>query len=367
MKPFRSSKRSFEATRLLVFKGKGFHHQNLGDVLEFFKPGDLLVVNRSATLPSSFKAKIKTSDEELELRLAAFQGLNPKELGDWMAIALGPGDWREDTDLRKLPPKILPGDELIISQNLSAIVERVISDRILKIRFESDNLLPELFAHGRPIQYSYLNEELKVWDQQTIFSTVPVSVESPSASFQLNWTLVQRLQEKEVHIAPLVHSAGISTTGDKLLDQQLPFDEFYSVPDETLSLIKKTKERGGRVVAIGTTVLRALETYYKTGKREGLSSLKVTSKSKIKSVDCLLTGMHEPHTSHMKIMVSLCPLGLLNEGYNQAIDLGYEGHEYGDLSLLDCGTGPSSELFDNEIENPVDSTERRRSLFGIDD
>jgi S-adenosylmethionine:tRNA ribosyltransferase-isomerase len=338
MKPAINSKRSFGDTRLLLFnQEEKIEHQKVNDLLNYFNKGDVLVVNKSATMPSSLMATIDRSDEEVEIRLAAFQGKDSKNLDDWAAFSFGTGSWRDQTEERGKPAEIRIGDQLVFSENLKAIVLNVEKERLLKIKFIGNNIAQEIYQVGKPIQYSYLEEELGVWDQQTVFSSVPVSVEPPSASFVFDWDLVLKLKSKGVKIVSILHSAGISSTGDSELDALLPLSEFYEVPQGTLDTIRGAREEGFKAVALGTTVLRALESSLNTGELTGLAKTKITPEYEIQSVDALFSGMHEPETSHMKILKSFCSLGVLNKGYQEAIDENYKGHEYGDVSLLDCG------------------------------
>ena len=181
---------------------------------------------------------------------------------------------------------------------------------------------------------------MEIWDQQTLFSGPPISAEPPSASFQFTWNLVFELQKKGVRLAHLLHSAGISSTGDPQLDRLLPLPEWYEIPEETVNLVQEAKENGNRVVALGTTVLRALESAATEGQLnpgKGMAAMKITPGYRFQWVDALITGMHEPGSSHMKILDSLCSLSLIEQGYSEAISKGYRGHEYGDVSLLNCG------------------------------
>ena len=338
MNPAISSKRYFSDTKLLLFnKIEQVEHKKVSDLVSYFNQGDVLVINRSATMPSSLIAKIKRSGEEVEIRLAAFQGKSTNTLDEWAAFIFGSGTWRDQTENRGRPAEILKGDYLIFSDDLKAIVLEVEKKRLLKIKFFANNIVQEIYKSGRPIQYSYLQEELGIWDQQSIFGTTPVSVEPPSASFVFNWELYFNLKKKGVKIVSLVHSAGISSSGDEELDKLLPLSEFYEVPAKTLDIVRKTKKkRDKKVVALGTTVLRALESSFRSGKLTGLANIKITPEYEIQSVDALFSGMHEPETSHMKILKSFCSLDILNKGYAEAIEMNYLGHEYGAVSLLDC-------------------------------
>jgi len=338
MKPAIKSKRYYEETKMLLFnENEEIKHKKVSDIVEYFNKGDVLVVNKSATMPSSLNAKIERSGEQLEIRLAAFQGKSTKILDEWAAFSFGEGSWRDKTEDRSTPPLLEKGDRLIFSSDLEAIILKVEHGRILKIKFLGSNIAQKIYKVGKPIQYSYLNEELGVWDQQTIFSSIPISVEPPSASFVFNWELLFKLKDKGVQIVNILHGAGISSSGDENLDKLLPLPEYYEVPAQTLENIRLAREKGQKVIALGTTVLRALESSLVDGKLSGLASYKIVPDSEIKSADALFSGMHEPGTSHIQILKSFCSIDTINKGYSEAIIRNYKGHEYGDVSLLDCG------------------------------
>lgn len=137
----------------------------------------------------------------------------------------------------------------------------------------------------------------------------------------------------------MLHSAGISSTGDSHLDRWLPLPEWYEIPQETCTLIQETQWNHRRVVALGTTVLRALESATTKGQLvpgRGLAKVKIVPGYQCQWADALITGMHEPGSSHMQILDSFCPMELIQQGYAEAVSLGYRGHEYGDLSFLNC-------------------------------
>lgn len=362
MKAATTSQRFFENTKLLLFTkpapvglgltGQGLseeptevariEHGSLADLTAHLKAGDLLVVNRSATLPSSFRGSIARTGAEVEIRLAAFQGPSPQDLSRWQAISFGAGDWRMPTEERGPAPVLQAGDRIEFGPQLYAVVERVEHKRVLNLRFacpETQALLPLLYQAGSPIQYAYHEAPLEIWDQQTIFAGPPISVEPPSAGFAFTWELLFALRAKGVKILPLLHSAGLSSTGDAALDALLPLQEWYEIPAETVEAIQAARAQRQRVVALGTTVLRALESAAQGGQLqsgEGLSELKIRPGYRFRVVNALLTGMHEQGSSHMRILDALFPLPVIEQGYREAEERGYRGHEYGDLSFLDC-------------------------------
>lgn len=342
MIPARTAKRHGEEAKLLVLSEREqIHHAKARDLPDYFQAGDLLIVNRSATLPASFRGYVRSGGQPIEIRLAAFQGPHPAHLENWLAFSFGAGDWTMPTEIRGQPPNVKAGNEIVFGEDLSARIIKSRHERLLDIRFTSSNLEQNLYRHGRPIQYSYLKEPLAVWDQQTLFSGAPISVEPPSASFQLTWELVFKLRQKGVEIADLLHGAGISSTGSADLDQLLPLTEWYDIPAATVAKFNVAKNKQRRIIAVGTTVLRALESAW-DGKSlrpgAGLSALKITAASPLHTATALLTGMHEIGTSHMQILQSLCPPWQITAGYAEAEQRGYRSHEFGDIALI-CKKG----------------------------
>jgi S-adenosylmethionine:tRNA ribosyltransferase-isomerase len=340
MIPARTSKRFGGDTKLLALTSNGqIQHTSVRNLTEYLNPGDLLIVNRSATLPSSFRGHLLRTGEFVEIRLAAFQGPNPNNLKNWLAFSFGKGDWTTPTEERESPPLLMGGDKIIFGPELSLEVLNCKSNRLLEIKFLSSELEKNLYRYSRPIQYSYHNENLEVWDQQTIFSGPPISVEPPSASFPLTWELIISLRGKGVQIADLLHGAGISSTGSVELDQMLPLIEWYDIPARTAEEFHRAKRNGRKIVALGTTVLRAMESAWdgnSLGSGDGLTSLKITPGYKIRTANALVTGMHDVGTSHMNILDSICPLDQIRKGYSEAEQLGYRGHEFGDIAYLHC-------------------------------
>ena len=340
MKPATTSRRLLEETKLLVLSGgNSVEHTKVGRLDDFLGEGDLLVINRSATLPSSFQGIVQRTGEAIEIRLAAFRGPSPDRLENWFAFSFGAGSWRDPTEERGDPPLVSQGDVIWIGENLEAMVIGVQHDCLLSIQFRSSSLQKSLYEYGKPIQYSYLDEELNNWDQQTIFAGPPISVEPPSAGFALTWEMIFKLRQKGVKVVSLLHGAGISSTGSSDLDGLLPLEEWYEIPEETVDAIHEAKKAKRKIVALGTTVLRALESSGRSGELDagkGLTKLKITPGYEFKFVSSLISGMHELGTSHMEILNSFCPVELVKKGYGEAIARGYEGHEYGDLSFFDC-------------------------------
>jgi S-adenosylmethionine:tRNA ribosyltransferase-isomerase len=309
------------------------------DLVAFVRPGDLVVVNDAATLPASLHGRT-AEGEALEARLLASRG------GTWRAVLFGGGDWHTRTEDRPPPPRVRTGDVLVFGNDLLAHVESVdaASGRLVGLHFdaEEDRFWSALYRHGRPIQYAYVAAPLALWHVQTPFAARPWSSEMPSAARPLAWELVLAIRAKGARFASVTHAAGLSSTGDPRLDAALPMRESFEVPAETARAIAATRASGGRVIAVGTTVVRALESAADLRAGPGTSTsgdteLVVGAEHNLRSVDAIFTGMHEPGTSHDALLQAFAPEDLLARAYRSAEQQGFVGHEFGDSMLIGSG------------------------------
>ena len=302
-----------------------------------FRPGDLLVVNDAATLPASFA--VTTEDgTRLELRLAG-----QAEEG-WAAVIFGAGSWHERTEDREAPPPLAPGARLAFEGGtLTARVLAVdpASPRLLTLRFDraGTELVPALYRAGRPVQYSHLASDLALWDVQTRFAGRPWAVEPPSAGLALDMGTLLALKRHGVGLARVTHAAGLSATGDAALDRRLPLPERFEVPLATVRAVARARRRGGRVIAAGTTVARALEgSAAQNGGRLratcGTTDHLLGPGVPRRVVDGLWTGLHGPGTSHFALAESFAARPLLERALAAAEHAGYVGEEFGDGMLL---------------------------------
>src|SRR2546426_299363 len=177
------------------------------------------------------------------------------------AVVRGAGAFRARPGDRPLPPPLAAGDRLALGP-LSATVEALLDHpRLVSLRFDgtADAIWDGLARHGRPIQYAHVPIGLALWDVWTPIASLPVAFEPPSAGFALDWRSIRAMCERGITFVTITHAAGISSTGDAELDRRLPFDEPYRIPEATAAAIWRTRAAGGRIVAVGTTVVRALE------------------------------------------------------------------------------------------------------------
>ncbi|WNG40046.1 S-adenosylmethionine tRNA ribosyltransferase [Archangium violaceum] len=306
------------------------------DLPRLLRPGDLLVLNDAATLPAALQGRTEAG-APIELRL-----VSREEEGTWTAVLFGAGDWRTRTEERPPPPTVSPGERLILGE-LGARVVAVLppSPRLLRVAFEAQGaaLWAALYRAGRPVQYAHVERPLALWHIQTAYASRPWAVEAPSAGLPLTWALLLDLKRRGVGLASLTHAAGLSSTGEAALDAALPRPERFDVPASTVEAIHATKASGGRVVAVGTTVVRALEgRAAQAGGRlepgEGVTDLLLGPGFIPRVVDGLLSGMHEPGTSHFTLLHAFAPPELLRAASVLAESRGYLGHEFGDSCLI---------------------------------
>ena len=310
-------------------------HQRIQDLPSVLRTGDLLIVNDSATLPASLPATFR--GEKLELRLVS--RIHDFE---WQVVTFGSGDWRTPTELRAQPPVLRAGDRLDFGTGLNAIVKSVsvATPRLVNLRFSQSGapLWQSIYALGRPIQYSHLREDLPLAAFQTTYGGRPWSVEMPSAGRPLVGELLLELRRSGVQIASLTHAAGLSSTGDEALDALLPLPERYEIPEATVSMIRETRSRGGRVIAVGTSVVRALEgRAYEFGhlsSGSGITDLRIEAGFRPGIVDGILTGVHDPTETHFDLLQAFAPAEELHQALKSAVLRGYRGHEFGDSMLI---------------------------------
>jgi S-adenosylmethionine:tRNA ribosyltransferase-isomerase len=188
--------------------------------------------------------------------------------------------------------------------------------------------------HGRPIRYRHVGRDWPLDRYQTVFGRVPGSAEMPSASRPFTCELVTNLVTRGVQIAPLLLHTGVSS----LEGHEAPYPERYHVPMSTAELVNATRARGSRVIAVGTTVVRALATV--TDERglahpgEGWTDVVVSADRPVPSLDGLLTGWHEPESSHLLMLQAFASTDALAAAYEAALDGGLLWHEFGDSHLI---------------------------------
>ncbi|HYP15128.1 MAG TPA: S-adenosylmethionine:tRNA ribosyltransferase-isomerase [Bryobacteraceae bacterium] len=312
--------------------------------------GDLVVANDAATLPASLAGRHLRSGRPIEVRLAG-HGLNTLgEVSVFSAVVFGAGNFRMRTEDRPPPPRLAAGDWLTLGP-LTAVVEKTLDHpRLISISFKGTpgEIWEGLARHGRPIQYSHLPAPLAIWDSWTAIAGPPVAFEPPSAGFIIDWDILASMSGRGIRFATITHAAGLSSTGDAALDSRLPFDEPYHISDVAAAEIESARARRKRIIAVGTTVVRALEHcaandgVIRSG--NGTATQRITAQAGLRVVDALLSGTHEPGTSHYELLRAFTDEGILRRADAELNSHNYRTHEFGDWVFIERHSGRLSGL-----------------------
>jgi S-adenosylmethionine:tRNA ribosyltransferase-isomerase len=312
-----------DVAMLVASRGDGsLVHARFRELGRFLAPGDLLVVNTSATLPAALPARL--GERALELHLST-----PVDEGRW-AIELRTVDQRPF----KHPP-IGTRLELPGGAHAELVAAYLGSHRLGIVRLTLGEPLERyLRRHGRPIRYPYLGREYPIEAYQTVFALEPGSAEMPSAGRPFTAELVTELVAGGVLVAPVTLHTGVSS----LERGEPPYPERYRVSPPTAGLVNAVHDWGGRVIAVGTTVVRALETVASPdgvlAPGEGTTNLVVTPRRGLRAIDGLLTGWHDLASSHLELLEAAAGAQLLGRSYDAARARDYLFHEFGDTHLI---------------------------------
>lgn len=318
-----------DEVRLMVARRRdgSIVHSRFRDLPSFLAPGDLLVINTSATIAAAIPVR-RDDGTVLELHLSTPA---PRRDGDdWWIVELRGSDSSPFRDARVGELLSLPG-----RGRAEIVAPYAAGARLWLARVSTDEWLPEyLERHGRPIRYRHVPKDWPLEAYQNVYALEPGSAEMPSAGRPFTAELVTRLVAGGVLIAPLILHAGVSSPERG----EAPYPEPYRVPVATARLVNAARAWGGRVVAVGTTVVRALETVAAPDGNvtpgEGWTNLVVTPERGLTAVDGLLTGWHEPQASHLLLLQAAAGDRLLERSYNAALEHGYLWHEFGDTHLI---------------------------------
>jgi S-adenosylmethionine:tRNA ribosyltransferase-isomerase len=330
-----------DEVRLMVAQsGRPLVHTHFLDLADHLAPGDLLVVNDSATLPAALPAlradggavDLHLSTPDPALHTSGIQGSDPGIQLAYKAESLNPSRWvvevrsggrraRAEAETLTLPAG---GSATLLAPYLSP-------GRLWIAQLDlPEPVLDYLAHHGAPIRYAHEPAERPLEDHQTIFATKPGSAEMPSAGRPFTRRALTRLRERGIGVQRITLHTGVSSQerGER------PYPERYKVSAHTAERVNAAR----RVIAVGTTVVRALETVadergvVRPG--EGWTNLTITPERGVRAVDGLLTGWHEPEASHLLMLEAFAGRKLLERSYAAAVASGYRWHEFGDLHLL---------------------------------
>jgi S-adenosylmethionine:tRNA ribosyltransferase-isomerase len=311
---------------MVAHRGTGeLVHSTFSELPRFLDEGDLVVVNTSGTLAAEITATDgsgRTLDVHLSTQLPA--GLWTVEL-------------RRDGE-----PYFAgrAGEELSLEGGgrcvlLSAYARHPQGVRLWVATLTTPApLLTYLAVHGRPIRYGYVQGSWPISAYQNVYVTEPGSAEMPSAGRPFTPEVITRLVARGVGIAPVVLHTGVAS----LEASEPPYPEYYRVPPSTAARLNDTRRDGGRVIAVGTTVVRALETvvdgHGQVHPNSGWTETVVTPERVVRSIDGMLTGWHEPEASHLAMLEAVAGRELVERSYAAAVDERYLWHEFGDVHLV---------------------------------
>jgi S-adenosylmethionine:tRNA ribosyltransferase-isomerase len=300
-------------------------HRTFDELADLLEPGDALVVNTSATIPAALRA---TAGDGTPLRVHL---ASPLADGLWSLEVRTPEYGGGTSPGPNLEPQALSLPDRAKAHLLARSTR---SPRLWIAALEGITDLDHyLGLHGHPIRY-FPGPDWPLSDYQTVFATHPGSSEMPSAGRPFTTRLVTSLVSRGIAVLPITLHTGVSS----FEDNETPGEEWFRVPVATASAANALRSDGGRVIAVGTTVVRALETVARKHGTiqagEGLTDLVVTPETGIRAVDGLLTGWHEPHSSHLRLLEAFAGKMLLHRVYDQALENGYLWHEFGDELLI---------------------------------
>ncbi len=319
-----------DQVRLLVAERAGgrIRHAGFRDLPDFLEPGDLLVVNVSATLPAAADAW-RSDGRRIRLHFATRA---PALQDAWRVVELRSEDGGSPTRGRAGERLALAGD----GAEVELVAPYVSGARLMLARYHGEgDVEAYLERHGQPIRYGYLSGSWPLQTYQNVYATVPGSAEMPSAGRPFSAELITRCAARGIMIAPITLHCGVSSQER----HEPPFPEQYHVPEATSRLVAATRRWGGRVIAVGTTVVRALETVARgelagPAAGRGWTNLVIRPDHALRSVDGLITGWHEPEASHLQMLEAAAGPELLADSYRAALAGGYLWHEFGDSHLI---------------------------------
>ena len=308
-------------------------HSRFDRIGDFLRPGDCLVFNASRTLPATLRAT-QVGGAELLIRLAR---RNEDDTWSVLPLSLEEEPWLADLRGARLKFGTGAAESLV-----AEVLDRdPLVDRLWRVRFSrgGSDLMGCLSRLGQPVRYWY---SAAPWDldyYQTVYASEPGSMEMPSAGRAFSWQVLLGLRRRGITTAFLILHAGLSSYLDEAFDAGHPASvEPFRLEAEAAAAINAAKARGGRIIAVGTTVVRTLETIAagdgRVRAQTGRTCLRITPGHSLRAVDGLLTGFHEPHASHLDLLSAFMPPDRLGKVYAEALDGKYLWHEFGDANLI---------------------------------
>jgi S-adenosylmethionine:tRNA ribosyltransferase-isomerase len=324
-----------DAVRLMVADAaqESITHAAFTELPAFLSCGDLVVVNVSQTLPAAVAAT-RADGSAVRVHFAT----RAPELDDrWRVVELRSADGVTPVRGRAGEAITLPGPGPTHPE-LTLVAPYASGSRLMLARLDGlggDRIFEDLLRfHGEPIRYGYVRRAWPLDAYQNVYARIPGSAEMPSAGRPFTHRLISELATRGIGVAPITLHTGVSSPER----HEPPFPEEYDVPASTARLVNLTRANGGRVIAVGTTVVRALETVARPGGAvtagSGWTGLVIDPDRGIHAVDGLITGWHEPQASHLRMLAALAGVPFLERCYQAALGDGYLWHEFGDSHLI---------------------------------
>jgi len=314
-----------DGARLLVVDraSREVVHTTVARLGEHLGAGDALIVNSSRTIPAALDG-VRQDGSAVQVRPWV------RRAQSWDVIAVQP-----TPPFAPLPLHI--GELLRFPGGLALHVAGRRDDLVAlwTVQVAAGDGLDSLLRFGAPIRYSYVPEPIPMEHQQTLYAGRPGSAETPSAGRHFTWELLLSLRRRGVSVADIVLHTGLSSTQDDALDESHPLvEEWFEVPQRTVDAVS----HAARVVAVGTSVVRALESAVDASGRvqpvSGWTDLAITPQRGVRVADALFTGLHESGGSHLELVRAFVDAPLLDRAYAEAIERGYLWHEFGDAMLV---------------------------------
>lgn len=301
-------------------------HHVFADLPELLSAGDLLVVNVSATLPAAVPG---WRADFTQVRIH-FSTRAPRLDPSWRVVEVRSADGRTPQRARAGEVITLQGGE-----SLELVAPYASGARLMLSRFDGPVSVEEyLERSGEPIRYGYVRDRWPLCEYQNVYATTPGSAEMPSAGRPFTTELITRLVAHGVLVAPITLHTGVSSPER----HEPPFPEQYEIPETTARIANTVRRAGGRVIAVGTTVVRALEAVARPDGTitpgSGWTNLVIGPGDKMRAVEGLITGWHEPNASHLLMLEAIARPDLLVRSYSEALEHRYLWHEFGDSHLI---------------------------------
>jgi S-adenosylmethionine:tRNA ribosyltransferase-isomerase len=321
---------------MVIHRDSGLiEHRRFVDLPEYLRPRDVLVLNASATLPSQFIAR-DDQGREIKVRLSSRDPASNGKADKWYAV------FDPDQDIAR-------GARLTFTEGADAPLVAVVDARhpnapkLWRLAFELNGTSIDQWRRrlAQPVRYHYVPDAWGIEYYQNVYAQFPGSSEMPSAGRAFTPEILAGLHERGIGIVRIVLHTGVSNIDieEERIDQHRMYEEEYQLSEEAAQIINHARSRGGRVFAVGTTVVRTLETVANASgnleERSGWTSLYIQPGYRFKVVDALLTGFHEARSTRLVLAVAFAgDKDLVLRAYHEALERDYRWHEFGDLTLI---------------------------------